>query len=91
MVAATVISSGTDDARFARDATTQEARRRANAGSTVGTEEQIAFALWQAKGGTSVMEVQWRMDYNESRPHSALGGLTSRPFAAGANRARHAA
>ena len=31
---------------------------------------------------------QWRADYNEDRPHSALGGLTPSAFAHQANRAR---
>ncbi len=31
---------------------------------------------------------QWRKEYNEDRPHTALGGLTPRAYAAQSNRAR---
>ncbi len=31
---------------------------------------------------------QWRREYNEDRPHMALGGLTPRAYAAQANQAR---
>ncbi len=49
------------------------------------SEEQIAYALRQAESGTAVADVRrrleaWRVDYNEQRPHSALGHLTPREF-----------
>jgi transposase InsO family protein len=50
------------------------------------TEQQVVFILKQAEMGTSVEDARrkidaWRIDYNESRPHSALGWKTPAEFA----------
>ena len=49
-------------------------------------DECLSASWFQSIEDARMTIEAWRLDYNETRPHSSLGGLPPAAFAAGANR-----